>query len=189
VGASTKRRTELDARPPAATGASAPPADSREERIAATRARLGPEGLRAAHTVWFVVNAVCILQAIGFASRPFAPEVNPALGLVIALLAVPATWALAVFLTVRAGWLFAAGPIVFDAFVIVMLLVERLIDVEWRDPMRVEIAIPYLVLFFGSIVLMGLPMLRIEPRRWLVTVATTATLLLAMLYAIAMGVG
>ncbi len=187
--ASRQGQTGPGARPPAATGAPASPAGSREERIAATRARLGPAGLRATHTIWFVVNAVCILQAIGFATRPFAPEINPALGLVIALLAVPATWALAVFLSVRAGWLFASGPIVFDAFVIVMMLVERLIDVEWRDPMRAEIAIPYLVLFFGSIVLMGLPMLRVEPRRWLVTVASTTALLLAMVYAIAMGVG
>jgi len=49
-------------------------------RAGRSRDDLGPAGLRAATVVWLVVNAVGVLQAIGFATRPFAPEVNPALG-------------------------------------------------------------------------------------------------------------
>ncbi len=153
------------------------------------RASLGAEGLRAAITVWLVVNAVNVLQAIGFAARPFAPWVNPVLGLVIAALAIPATWALLVFARTRAGWRFTAGPLVFDAFVILMLLVEHVFRVPWRDPVIPAIQIPYLVLFFGAILLMGVPMYRIARRRWLVTVATTGLLLAAMVYATLMGVG
>lgn len=159
------------------------------DRTRETRERLGIDGLRAAIVVWLVVNAVSVLQSIGFATRPFAPEVNPALGLVIALLAIPATWSLAVFARIRAGWLFLAGPIVFDAFVVFYLLVDRLLRVEWRDPGVAAIQLPYLVLFFGSVFLMGLPMVRIDRRRWTVTVVTTGLLLVAMLYAMAMGVG
>ena len=87
---------------------------SRDETVA----MLGVEGLRAALVVWLVVNAVNLLQSVGFATRPFAPEVNPVLGLVIAALAIPATWALLVFRRRRAGWLFLAGPLAFDAFVL-----------------------------------------------------------------------
>jgi len=162
---------------------------SLEQRTRETRERLGPDGLRAATLVWLVVNAVNVLQAIGFATRPFAPEVNPALGLVIAALAIPATWALAIIARIGAGWLFTAGPVAFDAFVILYVLVDRGLQLEWRDPMRPEIAVPYLVLFFGSIFLMGLPMVRIDRRRWLVTAVTTALLLVAMVYATLMGVG
>ena len=78
------------------------------------RVELGEDGLRAASAIWLVVNAVNALQAVGFATRPFAPEVNTALGLVMAALAVPATWALAVFVKRHAGWRLIAGPIVFD---------------------------------------------------------------------------
>ena len=77
----------------------------------------------------------------------------------------------------------------FHPIVLLLLAVERVATVEWRDPVIPEILVPYLVLFFGSIVLMGLPMFRIDRRRWLVTVATTTLLLAAMLYAMAMGVG
>lgn len=150
---------------------------------------LGPECLRAASTVWVVVNAVNVLQAIGFASRPFAPDVNPMLGLVIAALAAPATWALATFARHRAGWRQLAGPAAFDIFVGLMLWVDHIAEIEWRDPIVPVIQVPYLTLFFGSILLMGVPMFRIDRRRWLVTVATTALLLAAMVYAIAEGVG
>ena len=88
-----------------------------------------------------------------------------------------------------AGRRHVVGPLVYDVFVVLMLAVERVANVEWRDPVIPQILVPYLVLFFGSIMLMGLPMFRIDRRRWLVTVATTTLLLAAMLYAMAMGVG
>ena len=48
---------------------------------------------------------------------------------------------------------------------------------------------PYLVLFFGAILLMGLPMYSLDRRLWLVTVATTVLLLGAMGVAMRKGVG
>jgi hypothetical protein len=163
----------------------APTGRSRDETVA----MLGAEGLRAAVVVWLVVNAVNVLQSVGFVTRPFAPQVNPVLGLVIAALAVPATWALLVFRRRRAGRLFLAGPLAFDAFVVLFFPVEHLARVQWRDPLVPAIAVPYLVLFFGSIVLMGLPMYRLDRRRWLVTVTTSIILLGSMVYAMSMGVG
>jgi len=159
------------------------------QRRAETVERLGAEGLRAATVVWLVVNAVNLLQGVGFATRPFAPEINPLLGLVIAALAIPATWALLVFRRRRAGWLYLAGPLAFDAFVVLFVPLEHLAQFEWRDPLVPAVAVPFLALFFGSIVLMGLPMYRLDRRRWLVTVATSVFLLGSMIYAISEGVG
>jgi len=178
------RREVGERRRPAAASAGAAPAGGSDAGTT-----LGAAGLRAATAAWLVVNAVNVLQTIGFATRPFAPGVNPVLGLVIAALAIPATWALLVFIRVGAGWRFLAGPLVFDAFVIVMLLVDHALRIAWRDPVVPAILIPYLVLFFGSIFLLGAPMYRIDRRRWLVTVATTGLLLASMVYAMAMGVG
>jgi hypothetical protein len=156
---------------------------------AETVAALGIDGLRATITVWLVVNAVNLLQSVGFAARPVAPEVNSLLGLVIAVLAIPATWALLVFVRRRAGWRSIVGPLVFDAFVVMMLAVDYVADVEWRDPVVPVIEIPYLLLVFGSVVLMGLPMYRVDVRRWLVTVATTVILIGSMADAMSAGVG
>ena len=55
--------------------------------------------------------------------------------------------------------------------------------------MRYDILVPYLVLFFGSILWMGLPMFRMNRRLWLVTVVTTVLLLGSMGFAMYMGVG
>jgi hypothetical protein len=55
--------------------------------------------------------------------------------------------------------------------------------------MRPEILVPFLLLFFGSILLMGLPMYRLDRRLWLVTVVTKILLLASMGAAIRSGVG
>lgn len=148
-------------------------------------------GREAALTVWGVVNAVNLLQTAGFLSRVFtgAMDVNHALGYALMALAVPAVAAIAVFVRVRAGWRQWVGPAVYVAFVVLMIVVEDVLAVEFRDPPRQEILVPYLVLFFASIVLMGAPMFRMHRRLWLVTVATTTLLLASMGLAMGMGVG
>ena len=146
---------------------------------------------RAALAVWGVVNAVNLLQAAGFLSRvrTGGMAVNHLLGYAIIALSVPAALALVAFARARAGWLSLAGPAVFLAFVALMAVVDYVRPVEFRYPMRHAILVPYLVLFFGAILLMGLPMYRLDRRLWLVTVATTAALLAALLAAMRAGVG
>ena len=65
-----------------------------------------------------------------------------------------------------------------------MVVLEYILRVEFRSPMRYDILVPYLVLFFGSILLMGLPMFRMNRRLWPVTVITTVLLLGSMGFAI-----
>lgn len=78
---------------------------------------------------------------------------------------------------------------VYIVFVALMVAVEDIWPVEFRSPVRYDILVPYLVLFFGAILLMGLPMFRLNRRLWLVTVATTVLLLACMGIAMRMGVG
>ena len=145
----------------------------------------------AAIAVWGVVNCVNVLQAAGFFSRVWTGgmAVNRVLGCVIAVLAVPAGLALVAFARARAGWQQWIGPATFLAFVALMLGVEDIWPVEFRSPMRWGILAPYLMLFLGSIVLMGLPMFRMDRRLWLVTVATSALLLGSMGISMLNGVG
>jgi len=140
-------------------------------------------------TVWAVVNAVCLLQAIGFATRPIDRGINHALGIVIISLAVPATVALVALIRERAGWRELAGPIAFDLFIAMELVVDYWLMIEFRDPQEPAILIPYLGLFFGSIVLMGLPMFRIDRRLWAVTAVSALILVACMGFAMSQGVG
>ena len=145
----------------------------------------------AALTMWGVVNAVNVLQAAGFLSRVYTGSrtINHILGYAIIALAVPSTVALVAFIRTRAGWRHWIGPGAFLAFIALMIIVDYVWVVEFRSPMRYDILVPYLVLFFGSILLMGLPMYRLDRRLWLVTVATTVLLLGSMGIAMRLGVG
>ena len=145
----------------------------------------------AALTVWGVVNAVNVLQAAGFLSRVYTGSrtINHILGYAIVALAVPSTVALVAFIRARAGWRQWIGPGTFLAVIALMVIVEDVWVVEFRSPMLYDILVPYLVLFFGSILLMGLPMFRMDRRLWLFTVATTVLLLGAMGVAMYTGVG
>ena len=145
----------------------------------------------AALTVWGVVNMVNLLQAAGFLSRVVTGnrEINHLFGYGIVALGVPAILALVAFIRVQAHWRQWIGPVFFLVFLVFMIFVEYIWRVEFRSPMRYDVLVPYLVLFFGSILLMGLPMFRMNRRLWLVTVATTILLLGSMLYAMYMGVG
>ena len=145
----------------------------------------------AALTVWGVVNIVNVLQAAGFISRvrTGSMAINHLLGYGIIALALPATLALFAFVRARAGWLYWAGPAVYLAFVTLMIVVDYIWPVEFRSPIRPGILVPYLLLFFGAVLLMGLPMFRLNRQLWLVTVATSLLLLGSMGIAMRKGVG
>ena len=145
----------------------------------------------AALTVWGVVNAVNLLQSVGFLSRvpTGGMAVSHLLGYAMIALAVPAALACIGFVRARAGRLRWIGPCAYLAFVALMIAADYVSPVEFRSPARYGILVPYLVLFFGAIPLMGLPMARLNRRLWLVTVASTVLLLGSMGVAMLEGVG
>lgn len=155
------------------------------------QAEIGVNPLWAVLTVWGVVNGVNLLQTAGFLSRVAtrSMEINHLLGRVIMMLAIPAMAALFAFVRAGTGWLHRIGPIVFLAFVAFMTTVDHACPVEFRSPIRYGVLVPYLVLFFGAIFLMGFPMFRMNRTLWLVTVATTVLLLGSMGIATSKGVG
>jgi len=141
-------------------------------------------------TVWGVVNAVCILQAAGFLSRlpTGSREVNHLLGYVMIALAIPTALALVAFVRSQAGWPQWIGPAAYLAFTAMLVVVDYVRPIEFRFPPRYGILVPYLILFFGSILLMGLPMFRLNRSLWLVTVASATFLLISMVVAMRKGV-
>jgi hypothetical protein len=144
----------------------------------------------AALTVWWIVNGVNLVQAAGFLSRlrTGSMAINHLLGYVLIALAIPGLAALAGFIRAGAGWRHWSGPAVFLLFIVLMVLVDYVRPVEFRSPARPAILVPYLVLFFGAILLMGLPMYRLHRSLWLVTAGTTALLLGSMVMAMRRGV-
>ncbi len=145
----------------------------------------------AALVVWGVVNTVNVLQGFGFLSRLSTGILafNHILGYAILALGLPAAVALIAFLRAGAAPLQWMGTVVFLAFLALMLVVDYLRPVQFRSPPRHSILVPYLLLFFGAILLMGLPMFALSRPLWLVTVVTTVFLLASMGAAMRAGVG
>lgn len=141
-------------------------------------------------TIWAVVNCVNLLQSAGFLSRLHTHNLslNHALGYVMLALGVPAAVALVTFVRQAAPIQQWIGALVYLIFLALMIVVDYARPVEFRDPPRPAILIPYLALF-GAIVLMGLPMYRLSRPLWLVTVTTTILLVVSMLLARRAGVG
>ncbi len=141
--------------------------------------------------MWGVVNAVNVLQTVGFLSRirSGTMTLNHRLGYVMIALAAPALVALVAFVESRAGVVLSLGPVVYVLFVALMLAVDYVAPLEFRSPPRYGILVPYLVLFFAAILLMGLPMFTLNRSYWLVTVATSVLLLMSMVVALRKGVG
>ena len=144
----------------------------------------------AALTIWGVVNAVNLLQAAGFLSRVLTSDraINHLLGHAIIALAVPAAIAAVAFVRAGASWRQWIGAVVYLAFVALEVVVDYAWPVEFRDPVQYGILVPYLLLFFGAILLMGLPMFRLDRRLWFVTLVTTILLLASMGVAMYAGV-
>ena len=144
----------------------------------------------AALAIWVIVNAVNVLQAVGFLSRvrTGAMAINHLLGYVMIGLAIPVAVAFVAFVRAHAGWHQWSGPAAYLVFIALMIVVDYLWPVEFRSPLRYDILVPYLTLFFGSILLMGLPMYRQNRQLWLVTVVTTIFLLGSMGVAMRKGV-
>lgn len=145
----------------------------------------------AALLLWGVVNLVNLLQAAGFISRVITGnrEINHLFGYGIIALGVPVILTIVAFVREQAGLRHWLGAIVFLLFIVFMILVEYVWRVEFRSPMRYDILVPYLVLFFGSIFLMGIPMFRMNLKLWFVTLVTTILLLGSMVFAMYRGVG
>ncbi len=145
----------------------------------------------AALTVWAVVNAVNVLQSVGFLSRirTGAMTLNHQLGYAMFALGVPAVIAIVGFARARASLLTWIGPAVYVGFLALMLAVDYIAPIEFRSPPQYGVLVPYLVLFFGAILLMGLPMYELRRSYWLVTVTTSALLIGSMVWAMRRGVG
>ena len=145
----------------------------------------------AALTVWGVVNTVNVLQAVGFLSRirSGTMALNHRLGYVMVALAAPTLIALIACVRSHAGVVTSLGPVLYLSFVALMLAVDYIAPREFRSPPRYGILVPYLVLFFGAILLMGLPMFEEDRSYWWVTVTTSVLLLASMVAAMRRGAG
>lgn len=91
-------------------------------------------------TIREVANLVNVLQAVAFVTRLSDPVVQRIAEIVITGLTIPAT--LVSFHRRRTGWRFCGGPLMFDAFVALMLVAEPVLVIEFRSPQDSRCSFP-----------------------------------------------
>src|SRR5690606_9254574 len=87
----------------------------------------------AALTTWVIVNLVSLLQSAGFISRILTGSmaINHTLGYGIIALGIPSVVSLIAFISAGAGWQQWIGLVVFLAFLVLMIAVEYIWQVEF----------------------------------------------------------
>jgi hypothetical protein len=133
--------------------------------------------------VFTVVNVTNVAQTIAFLLRHANPGVQWAMGLLMIVMAIPAGVAVVLDSGLALPAWQRTGPLVFIAFAAFSLVVNHLLDIEFRQPRNAAVLVPFLVLFFGSILLMGLRLFPVSKPLWGVTAFTSAALVGSMIWA------
>lgn len=131
-------------------------------------------------TVVFAITCItCVAQTVGFMSRTSGQSIQSVAGVIIMALVLPAVWVLWADRGAGiAGWNHI-GPALFVGFCALSLYVDYIPGVEFRAPVNAAVLVPYLILFYGSILFMGLRLFPVSRPLW----ATTATAATALLWA------
>jgi len=130
-----------------------------------------------------VVNATNILTFFIFVSRVKWPNIVHKLAIATILMAIPAI--VVAFLNKTAGreWLYWAMPIIFVAWAVLALVIDIIRQQEFRQPRKLRILAPFLILFYVGLGGMGVLTWRIGFTFWVVTVLTFALQFGGMAYA------
>lgn len=147
------------------------------------------ELLRTDTVVFAIASTTCVAQTVGFMSRTSGHTIQSVAGVIIMVLALPAAWVLWADRSAGIALWNHIGPALFVAFCAVSFYVDYVPGIEFRDPVNGAILVPYLLLFYGSILFMGLRLFPVSRPLWAVTAAAAVALLWATGWAQFKGVG
>ncbi|MFC1938891.1 hypothetical protein ACFLWM_01900, partial [Chloroflexota bacterium] len=121
-----------------------------------------------------VVNTTNILTFFLFVSRVKWPSAGHKLAIATVFMAIPA--AIVVVLNATAGreWLYWIMPLIFIAWAILTLIVDIIRNIEFRQPRKLNILVPFLLLFYIGMGGMGILTWRISFTLWTITAVTFA---------------
>lgn len=103
---------------------------------------------------FIIINIFNITVFMLFISRVKKPEISRKIGLFNLALGIP-IFILAIFnLILFREWWYWLFPFLLIGFILFTLIVDYIIKIEFRNPRKLSILIPFLLLFYISIILM-----------------------------------
>jgi hypothetical protein len=104
--------------------------------------------------IFFVINLANIIISIIFISRVKRPELEYILGVFFISTGIPTLIILIINIFYQRAWWFWLFPLLYLIFISYEIIVDYIKKVEFRNPINKKILIPYLILYYVSIILM-----------------------------------
>ncbi|HPH10040.1 MAG TPA: hypothetical protein PKW59_04105 [Thermotogota bacterium] len=139
--------------------------------------------------LFLTVNAINIFSFLMFLSRVHFENFASVFGLFALLAAIPAALIGVINLLQKAPFFSWFPALVYASWGVLDLFLDHLYKIEFRQPMRPAILVPFLVLYYGSIAGMGFSFWKVNFSFWLICAITSALNVSAAFYAILNGKG
>ncbi|MFX1418166.1 MAG: hypothetical protein ACFE9N_04505 [Promethearchaeota archaeon] len=104
--------------------------------------------------LFFVINSANIIISVIFISRVKKPGFEHILGIFYILLSIPTIIITIINIIFQREWWFWIFPLLFLIFIIFEFIIDYVKKIEFRNPRNKKILVPYLILYYISIILM-----------------------------------
>jgi hypothetical protein len=133
--------------------------------------------------LFITVNLINVFTLLMFLSRVKWPKVEILFGTATIILAIPAAIIGALNLSGSANFFLWFPAVLYALWAMFALVVDYLLKIEFRNPAKPSILVPFLILFYFSISGMAAGFYRINLYLWLVSGATSLLNLYGAYYA------
>ena len=104
--------------------------------------------------LFFVINSANIIISTIFITRVKKPEIEKILGILYNALGIPTVVIIILNLYFQREWWFWLIPLLFFCLILFDLIVDYVKKIEFRNPKNPRILVPFLTLYYCSIILM-----------------------------------
>jgi hypothetical protein len=105
-------------------------------------------------TLFFIINSANIIISTIFILRVKKPGFEHILGILYVVLGIPTLIIAIINILFLREWWFWIFPLLFLIFIVFELIIDYVKKIEFRNPRNKKILIPYLILYYVSIILM-----------------------------------
>ena len=105
-------------------------------------------------TLFFIINSANIIISAIFILRVKRPRFEHILGILYMVLGIPTLIIAIINIFFQREWWFWIFPLLFLIFIVFEFIIDYVKKIEFRNPRKNQILIPYLILYYVSIILM-----------------------------------
>jgi len=103
---------------------------------------------------FIVINVFNLTVFALFLSRVKAPSISSKIGIFSLILGIPTLLITILNIFLLREWWYWVFPLLFVSFLVYTLFLDYIKKIEFRNPRKLSILIPFLILFYVSIILM-----------------------------------